>query len=162
MITSGKVVQLNYILQDSQGKKLDEANSSHPFSYLHGGNQIVPGLETALDGMKIGEKKEVVVAPADGYGELNPQLKLIVDRSQFPKEMELEEGMQFEADSGNGEGIVFTIEKIEGQKVHVDGNHPLAGVTLHFNIEVVSVRDATEEELDHGHVHGEDGHHHHH
>lgn len=161
MITNGKVVQLNYLLQDSEGKNLDQADSSHPFTYLHGGGQIVPGLEAALEGLKIGDKKTVVVAPADGYGEKNPNLRLVVDRSQFPQEMDLEVGMQFEADSGNGEGLVFTIEKIEDKKVHIDGNHPLAGVTLHFNVEVLTVRDATEEELDHGHAHGEDGHHHH-
>lgn len=161
MITNGKVVQLNYLLQDSEGKNLDQADSNHPFTYLHGSGQIVPGLEAALEGLKIGDKKDVVVAPADGYGEKNPNLRLVVDRSQFPQGMDLEVGMQFEADSGNGEGLVFTIEKIEDKKVHIDGNHPLAGVTLHFHVEVLTVRDATEEELDHGHAHGEDGHHHH-
>ena len=93
----------------------------------------------------MGDKKKVVVAPAEGYGEMNPELKLAVNRSQFPPTTELEAGMQFQANAG-GQSVVFTVEKIEGDKVHIDGNHPLAGQTLHFDVEVLSVRDATEEE----------------
>ena len=161
MISEGKVVQLVYLLQDADGKKLDQADASSPFTYLHGSGQIVPGLETALEGMKVGEKKKVVVSPEEGYGEKNPGLRLAVNRTQFPGDMELEVGMQFEADSGNGEGIVFTIEKVEGDQVHIDGNHPMAGVTLHFSVEVLGVREATAEEAEHGHAHGPGDHHHH-
>lgn len=160
MIKAGKVVNLSYSLTDKEGKVLDRADKDAPFSYLHGGSQIVPGLEAALEGLKTGDKKKVVVSPEEGYGEKNPALKLAVNRSQFPEGMEVEVGMQFEANGGDGEGMIFTIEEIEGDKVHIDGNHPMAGVTLHFDVEVLDVRDATEEELDHGHAHGGDGHHH--
>jgi FKBP-type peptidyl-prolyl cis-trans isomerase SlyD len=152
---------LSYVLQDSQGETLDQADASAPFAYLHGGSQIVPGLESALEGLKKGDKKKVVVAPAEGYGEKNQSLCISVNRSQFPKGVDLQVGMQFEADSAQGEGMVFTIDAIEGDQVRIDGNHPLAGVTLHFDVEVLDVRDATAEELEHGHVHGPDGHHHH-
>jgi FKBP-type peptidyl-prolyl cis-trans isomerase SlyD len=92
---------------------------------------------------------------------MNAELKLVVNRTQFPKDVKLEVGMQFEAPSQSGEGIVFTVEKLEDEKVHIDGNHPLAGVTLHFSVEILGVREATKDELAHGHAHGPDGHHHH-
>jgi FKBP-type peptidyl-prolyl cis-trans isomerase SlyD len=160
-IASGKVVNLIYSLKNDQGEVLDRADSDSPFTYLHGAQQIVPGLENALEGMKAGDKKSVQVEPAEGYGELNPDLKLTVNRSQFPGKVEIEAGMQFEAHSPDGQGVVFTVESVEGDKVKIDGNHPLAGQRLHFDVEVVSMRDATEEEKAHGHAHGADGHHHH-
>jgi FKBP-type peptidyl-prolyl cis-trans isomerase SlyD len=159
-ISNGKVVNLSYSLKNDAGKLLDRADPGEPFSYLHGAQQIVPGLESALAGMKVGDKKKVTVAPQDGYGEVNDSLKLVVSRAQFPKEAELEAGMQFETHSDDGQGIVFTVEKIEEDKVHIDGNHPLAGQTLHFDVEVLAVRDATSEEMEHGHAHGEHGHEH--
>jgi FKBP-type peptidyl-prolyl cis-trans isomerase SlyD len=162
MIKNGKVVDLTYSLTNTEGEILDKADTEAPFTYLHGASQIVPGLESALEGLKAGDKKKVTVQPAEGYGEVNPQLKLTVKRSQFPPTAQIEEGMQFEANAGDGNGLVFTIESIEGDDVAIDGNHPLAGVTLHFDVEVMKVRDATQEELDHGHAHGPDGHGHHH
>ena len=160
MISNGKVVELSYSLTDSDGEVLDRADAKEPFTYLHGASQIVPGLETALEGLKKGDKKKVVIEPAEGYGDEDPELKMIVNRTQFPKDVELEVGLQFEANSPTGEGVVFTVEAIEGDKVHIDGNHPMAGVTLHFDVEVLNVRDATKEELSHGHAHGAHGHHH--
>jgi FKBP-type peptidyl-prolyl cis-trans isomerase SlyD len=157
MIKSGTVVKLSYSLKNSEGEVLDQSDAKDPFLYMHGSHQIVPGLETALEGLKVGDKKAVVVAPAEGYGELDPGLKLTVDRKQFPPEAELETGMQFQTQNG----VVFTVEAIEDGQVKIDGNHPLAGVTLHFDVEVLEVREATAEELDHGHAHGGDGHHHH-
>jgi FKBP-type peptidyl-prolyl cis-trans isomerase SlyD len=161
-IQNGKVVDLKYRLKNSVGEILDESDAKDPFSYLHGAQQIVPGLENALAGLKVGDKKDVTVAPKDGYGEVNPGLKMVVKRAQFPKGVELEEGMSFEAAGGDGVGMVFTIEKINGEDIHLDGNHPLAGQTLYFSVEVLSVRDATEEEIEHGHAHGPEGHGHHH
>ena len=158
MIKNGKVVDLSYSLKNSKGEVLDQADAKDPFTYLHGAQQIVPGLENALEGMKIGDKKQVTVPPSQGYGEKNPQLKLAVNRSQFPAGMEVQPGMQFEADTGDGHGMMFTVESIQGDKVNIDGNHPLAGETLHFNVEVLNVRDATAEELNHGHAHGPEGH----
>jgi FKBP-type peptidyl-prolyl cis-trans isomerase SlyD len=160
MIKTGKVVDLSYSLTNTQGKVIDKADKGDPFTYLHGASQIVPGLETALEGLKVGDKKKVTVAPADGYGEKNPQLKLVVTRSQFPAGMEIEMGMQFEAQSPDGHGMMFTVEGIEGDQITIDGNHPLAGETLQFDVEVLSVRDATQEEMDHGHAHGPHGHDH--
>lgn len=161
MIKSGKVVNLAYTLKSSEGELLDRADAKDPFTYLHGASQIVPGLENALNGLKTGDKKQVTVAAAEGYGEVDPGLKLVVKKSQFPKGAELEAGMQFETQTPDGHGVVFTVEAIEGENVRIDGNHPLAGQTLHFDVEVLGVRDATEEEVEHGHAHGGDGHHHH-
>ena len=125
-----------------------------------GTGQIIPGLESAMEGLKVGDKRKLTVPAAQGYGEIDPTLKLAVPKSQFPPSTELEAGMRFQAEVG-GEEVLFTVERVEDDKVHIDGNHPLAGKTLHFDVEVLSVRDATAEELSHGHAHGEDGHHHH-
>src|SRR5690606_38330139 len=109
---------------------------------------------------KQGDKKAVTVQPSDGYGELDPELQLRVKRTQFPADAQLEAGMQFETQTPDGHGVVFTILALEGESVKIDGNHPLAGETLHFDVEVLAVRDATEEEKSLGHAHGGDGHHH--
>jgi FKBP-type peptidyl-prolyl cis-trans isomerase SlyD len=161
-IAEGKVVNLIYSLKNAKGEVLDRSDTENPFTYLHGAQQIVPGLEAALLGLKVGAKKNVVVEPAEGYGEMNPDLKLTVSKGQFPSKVEIEEGMQFEAHTPDGQGVVFTVEGIEGDQVKIDGNHPLAGQTLHFDVEVLSMRDATDEEKEHGHAHGEGGHDHDH
>ncbi len=159
MIKTGKVVDLKYTLSNNEGEVLDQSDASDPFSYLHGSQQIVPGLENALEGLKIGDKKKVTVQPDQGYGHLDPQLKLVVNRTQFPDGAHLEEGMAFRANSPEGDDLVFRVESIQGDQIHVNGNHPLAGEVLNFDVEVLGVRDATEEEVQHGHVHGPDGHH---
>ena len=161
MIKNGKVVDLAYSLTNAEGEVLDQADVKDPFTYLQGGSQIVPGLEKALEGLKKGDKKKVAVTPAEGYGEMNPELKLTVNRTQFPPDAELEEGMQFETQTPDGQSVVFTIEEIVDDQISINGNHPLAGQSLHFDVEVLNVRDATGEELSHGHAHGPDGHHHH-
>lgn len=158
MIKSGKVVNLSYSLSDAEGQILDRANLDDPFVYLHGASQIVPGLEQALEGMAPGEKKKISVEPSGGYGDRDPELKIIVQRTQFPAGAKIEAGMEFQTSSPDGHSIVFFVEKVEGEKVHLDGNHPLAGKTLHFDIEVLSVRDASKDELEHGHAHGPHGH----
>jgi FKBP-type peptidyl-prolyl cis-trans isomerase SlyD len=162
MIKKGKVVSLCYMLKNDKGEELDRADKAEPFTYLHGASQIVPGLESAIEKLKPGDKKKVTVSAEEGYGEIDPNLRLSIERSVFPTDMPLKPGVQFEASLGEEGGeAVFTIQSVEGDKVHVDGNHPLAGQTLHFEIEVLAVRDATKEELSHGHVHGADGEHHH-
>ena len=162
MIKKGKVVSLIYQLKNSKGEELDRADKNDPFTYLHGASQIVPGLETALEKLKSGDKKKVTVSPDEGYGEIDPNLKLSIERSVFPADMPLKPGVQFEASLGEDAGeAIFTIQSVEGDKVMVDGNHPLAGQTLHFDVEVLEIRDATKEELSHGHAHGEDGGHDH-
>jgi FKBP-type peptidyl-prolyl cis-trans isomerase SlyD len=159
-IKNGSVVNLAYTLKNSEGDVLDQATGNDPFTYLHGAQQIVPGLETALSGLKQGDKKAVKVQPKDGYGEVDPSLKLTVNRTQFPAGMDIKPGMQFETQTQDGHGILFTVEGVAGEKVSIDGNHPLAGQTLHFEVEVLGIREATAEEKAHGHVHGAGGHHH--
>lgn len=159
MVKKDAVVMLSYTLKNDNGQELDQSSPDKPFAYLHGNGQIVPGLENALEGMAPGDKKQVTVSPAEGYGEFIPGLKMDVERSNFPQDIELQSGMQFSAEV-NGNNQMFVITSVEKDKVQVDGNHPLAGQTLHFDVEVVEIRDATKEELEHGHVHGEHGHDH--
>lgn len=160
MIKKDMVVSIKYRLTNNTGEVLDEADSADPFSYLHGHHQVIPGMEEGLEGLKQGDKKKLTITPEDGYGEINEQLKLTLKKDVFPKDFPCEEGMQFQADLGSGNKSVFTITEVKGNEVLVDGNHPLAGETLNFDIEVLEVRQATKEELQHGHAHGKDGHDH--
>ena len=152
MITEGKVVSLAYTLTSDQGDVLDQATAQHPFAYLHGHNQIVPGLENALEGKEAGFRQTVVLSPDQGYGPEVPQLRTVVDRAAFPPDMNPVAGQHVRAQAGE-DSIVFLIEKVEGEQIHLNGNHPLAGQTLHFDVEVLNLRDATTEELEHGHAH---------
>ena len=158
MIKKYSVVGISYILKDTEGKVLDRTPVNEPLVYLHGSGQIVSGLENALDGLLVGDAKEVIVSPAEGYGENDPKLKLKTDLSIFPQDTEVKTGMQFTADLGNGNHQNFIVARREGNDVFIDGNHPLAGQTLQFSVEVQSIREATQEELSHGHVHGPGGH----
>jgi FKBP-type peptidyl-prolyl cis-trans isomerase SlyD len=158
-IKKGDVVAMNYTLSSTGGEVIDRSESNRPLHYLHGYGNIVVGLEKQMEGLKVGDKKKVVVAAAEGYGEMNPQLLLKVERKNFPPDADLQVGMQFETPFENTV-VIFTIDKIEGEHVMINGNHPLAGLELHFDVEVVSVRQATSEELTHGHVHGPGGAHH--
>jgi FKBP-type peptidyl-prolyl cis-trans isomerase SlyD len=157
-IKDGKVVDLSYALTNVKGELLDRADRDEPFTYLHGASQIVPGLESALNGLKTGDKKKVIVSAADGYGEIDNDLHLTVKRTQFPADVKIEPGMQFETRGPDGTGTIFTIQGVTGEQVTIDGNHPLAGEELHFDVEVLEIRDATAEEKEHGHAHGPDGH----
>lgn len=159
-IGSGKVVGMAYSLKNDAGVILDQASHEEPFVYIQGASQIVPGLEEALVGLKIGEKKNVSVDPDAGYGPVIPGLQMTVKKNQFPGVADIQVGMQFQAQSPEGHGMVFTIVELKDDDVTIDGNHPLAGQTLHFAVEILSMRAATEEEMSHGHVHGEGGHHH--
>jgi FKBP-type peptidyl-prolyl cis-trans isomerase SlyD len=161
MIKNNDVVNLSYCLKNSKGEELDKSDASQPFAYLHGKGQIVPGLEKALEGLAIGDKKEVTVPPSEGYGDHVPTLKTQVERSNFPKDVDIKPGMQFEAEDEGKQRIIFEVISIEGDKINIDGNHPLAGQTLHFSVEVTGIREATQEELSHGHAHGEGGAHNH-
>ncbi len=158
-VAQNSVVGISYVLTNTQGEELDRAEKAEPLYYLHGVGQIVPGLERELTGLKIGDKKTVTVTPKDGYGETNPDLRMSLPRTQFPKEAKIEAGMQFFASSG-GDRMMLTVVGLKDEEVEVDGNHPLSGQTLKFEVEIVDVREATEEELKHGHVHGPGGHHH--
>ena len=161
MIAKNKVVSLSYCLKDSQGEELDRADTEKPMKYLHGGGAIVPGLENALDGLTVGDKKEVTVQPEEGYGEILSDLKMKVERKAFPANQKIAIGMQFMAELSDGRKHPFNIVDVEGNNVQIDGNHPLAGQTLHFSVEVIEIRDATSEEVEHGHSHGEGSTHNH-
>lgn len=154
-IAADAVVSIHYHLRNQAGETLDKSDADRPLVYIHGAGNIIPGLEEALEGETVGVKMNVVVAPADGYGVRDDALIQVVPRSAFDGAEELHLGQQFHADTQHGP-MVIQITKIEGDQVTVDGNHELAGVELHFDVEVVAVRAASEEELEHGHVH--DGH----
>lgn len=135
------------------GKVIDSSEGEGPLDYLHGHENIIPGLERELTGMKIGEQKNVSVAPEDGYGEVDDGAVLEVPRSEFPDEVPLEIGIELEVTDEEGDMLYATIVKIGDDTVTLDTNHPLAGKTLEFDVTVVDLRQASSEELEHGHVH---------
>lgn len=149
MITEGKVVSMSYLLKDDQGQVLDQATAEAPFSYVHGIGDIVPGLEKGLEGKSAGEKESITIEPENAYGDVMEELQLEVDRAQFPENVDLQVGMQFTADVG-GNQVPFMVTGLENDKVQIDGNHPLAGKRLHFDVEIHEVRDATAEEKENG------------
>lgn len=158
-MTVGKdaVVTIAYTLKNDDGEVLDTSENHGDLSYLHGHENIVPGLESALDGKSVGDQIDTTVNPAEGYGERRDDLVFSIPRERLP-EGELELGMQFRAQSQDGQEIVVNLIDIGENEVTLDGNHPLAGQDLHFDVTVQNVREATEEEISHGHVH--DGSHH--
>lgn len=153
-----KVVTFHYTLKDTGGKVLESSHGADPLSYLEGVGQIIPGLENALQGSKKGDKKTVHVPAAQAYGEYDKNLVVQVPRAQIPKK-DVQVGDQFHADSG-GHTQVVVVTEVTDQFVKVDGNHPLSGQDLNFDVEVTDVREATKEEMAHGHAHGPGGHHH--
>lgn len=158
-VQNGVVVSMEYTLH-VDGELLDSSESHGPLQFLAGYGNIIPGLENEMIGMKIGDSKDVVVAPADGYGEYDEEAYLDVPRSQFPKEMKVEDGLELTVRDNAGQARYARIESIEGDLVRLNFNHPLAGDELHFNVKVVNLREPTDEELAHGHVHQGGGHHH--
>jgi FKBP-type peptidyl-prolyl cis-trans isomerase SlyD len=159
-IEKNSVVTIDYTLTDGSGKVIDTSKGKQPLAYLHGGGNLIPGLERALEGKKAGENLKVTIAPEDAYGMRDEKLVQVVPNSAFQGVPELKVGMQFRSQSPQGSTVV-TITKLEGDNVTVDANHPLAGLALSFDVDVKDIRQATKEELEHGHVHGPGGHHHH-
>jgi FKBP-type peptidyl-prolyl cis-trans isomerase SlyD len=151
-INANKVVTLDYTLTDDNGEILDQSRNGQ-FAYLHGANNIIPGLEDALTGKAEGDSLNIKVSPEQGYGLRDESLSQVVSIDMFESPDDVEVGLQFHAQSGDGNRIVITVTKVEGNEVTIDGNHPLAGVTLNFDVTVVNVRDATTQELEHQHVH---------
>ena len=158
-ITDDTVASIHYTLTNAAGEVIDASPAGQPLTYQHGAGNIVPGLEQALEGRRAGDRFDVVVVPEEGYGPRHQQLIQVIPRDAFHGVESIEPGMQFEAQGGQGPQLV-TVTHVDSVGVTVDGNHPLAGETLHFAIEVAGVRAASEEELQHGHVHGVGGHHH--
>lgn len=157
-ISRDTVVSINYELSDSSGKLIEKTSS--PISYLHGGYRgIFPVVESALDGKQVGDACEVYMEPDEAFGDYDEQLVRVEPRERFPENVSV--GMQFEgAPEGSEQYIIYTVTDIADDRVVVDGNHPLAGKTLVFSCTVTEVREATGEELSHGHAHGPEGHHH--
>ena len=158
-ITKHKVVSINYTLTDHTDTVLDSSANGDPLVYIHGVGQLIPGLESALAGKAAGDALKVTIAPQDAYGARNEALKQTVPRDRFEPDADIHVGMRFHSANDDGEEVVV-VTHVDDQNVTVDANHPLAGIALTFDVEVVAVRDATAEELSHGHVHGPGGHHH--
>jgi FKBP-type peptidyl-prolyl cis-trans isomerase SlyD len=159
-IANGSVVGIDYSLHLGDGNVVDKSEPGDPLTYLHGEGQIVPGLEAALEGLDVGETKQVVVDPKNGYGEHDPRGVQEVPRGAFPPDFDPKPGMALTAEGQNGEPVPFSIREVRPDNVLIDLNHPLAGKTLHFEVTVREVRAATAEELQHGHAHGPHGHDH--
>ena len=159
MITAGQVVTIHYILRNADGDIVDQSEADFPLSYLHGANTIVPGLEAALEGKQVGDEIDVVIDAEDGYGEKLDDMLIELPRSEFGTDEELEVGMEFEMEV-EGHDEIATIVELNDTTVIADFNHPLAGETLHFSVSILDIRNATEDEMAHGHAHGEGGHSH--
>lgn len=160
-IERNKVVTLNFTLTDDDGNLLDSTDNGGAFSYITGNNMILPKLEEAVNSMIIGTRKQLKFEAKDGYGLYNDDAVQVVGKENFPEDFVLEAGMEYMASNPDGVQMPFIITSINGEEVTIDFNHPLAGKNLNFDVELVDVRDATAEELAHGHIHGPDGHHHH-
>jgi FKBP-type peptidyl-prolyl cis-trans isomerase SlyD len=158
-ITADTVVLIHYTLKDDSGEVLDSSAGGEPLAFIQGHGNLVPGLEKALEGKQDGYTAAVTLSPAEGYGTRDEALVQRVPKRSLQGAGEIRKGMQFQARTDDGMRL-FTVTGVAGDMVTLDGNHPLADRTLHFDVEVVSVRDATTEELEHGHVHGAGGHHH--
>jgi len=159
-ITKNAVATIEYELTDDAGEVVDSSKGSDPLAYLHGAGNIIPGLESELEGKTIGDAFKVRISPEDGYGPRRDEMVQDVPREQFPDDAEIQPGMQFQAQGPSGGVHVVTVVGVQGDQVKLDANHPLAGVHLNFDVKIVEVREATAEELEHGHVHGPGGHDH--
>ena len=151
-----RVIGFHYTLRDELGEVLDSSSGGDPLHFLEGAGQIIPGLERELLGLAAGDRRQIAVKAADAYGDVDPDLVVKVKRSQFPPDAPLELGEQFTIDAGD-HSPVFTIIDSDAETVTVDGNHPMAGKDLFFDVEIVDIREATADEEAHGHAHGADG-----
>lgn len=151
-VTKHKVAVIDYTLTDNDGNVLDQSKDGQ-FAYIHGTSTIIPGLENAMEGTSAGDTVKVTVQPKDAYGERSLENIQRVPRDMFPADMEIKPDMQFQAQAENGQPMMLQVTAVEGDEVVVDGNHPFAGIELNFDVMVVDVRDATEEEISHGHAH---------
>ena len=147
------VVSIDYTLTNDEGQTLDASTDEQPMIYLHASSSLIPGLEKELDGKTIGDQFKVSVQPEDAYGSVNPEMVQQVPKNSFEGVDDIQAGMQFQAQGPEGQMQIVTIEEVSGENVTVNGNHPLAGQVLHFDVTVKDVREATEEEIEHGHVH---------
>jgi FKBP-type peptidyl-prolyl cis-trans isomerase SlyD len=158
VVQDGQIVSLEYTLK-VKDEVLDSSKGEEPLEFLQGVGNIIPGLERALYGMKLGDSKTVVVSPEDAYGAFNDEAFTSVPRADFPEDIALEKGTELNVTDEDGEEATAYVDSFDDQSVRLDFNHPLAGAELHFDVKVVGLRPATPEEMSHGHVHGH-GHHH--
>lgn len=158
-IADEHAVSIHYTLKNNAGEVLDSSEGSEPLVYLHGFGNIIPGLEEALLGRKAGDSLQVTVQPENGYGEVVDELRQVVSVDMFQGVEQIEVGQMFETQSQDGHIMLVTVTAIEDGQVTIDANHPLAGEVLHFDVTVEEVREATEDELEHGHIHGDACHH---
>lgn len=154
-----KVIGFHYTLKNDAGEILDSSEGRDPMLYLAGSGQILPALDKAMQSLSVGDKKSVSLVAKDGYGEVSPALKMNVKLGQFPPETDVKPGLQFKINGEPGSPM-FRVINVLGEEVFIDGNHPLAGQALHFDVEITESRDATADEVAHGHAHGVGGHHH--
>jgi FKBP-type peptidyl-prolyl cis-trans isomerase SlyD len=157
-IQDKNVVNIKYTLTDNDKNVIDKSEDG-TFSFLIGAGNIIPGLENALMEKSVGEVFDVSINPADAYGEYNDALIHKVPRTQFPADIEVEAGMQFQGQTPDGQMTVVKVKEVKDDNVFVDNNHPLAGVQLNFAVEVTNIREASKTELEHGHVHDSNEHH---
>ena len=153
LIGKHSVVSLNYTLKNDAGDIMDTSEGRQPLIYLHGANSLIQGLEKELEGKAEGAKFNTTIAPDQAYGEIREELVQTIDKSAFQGVESVEPGMTFVAQGEGGHQQQVRITAVEGEQVTVDANHPMAGQTLHFEVEVIEVRDATAQEIEHGHVH---------
>ena len=152
-----RVIGFHYTLTDKTGTVLDSSIGDEPLYFLEDSQQIIPGLEKVIALMNVGDKRKIEVAAGDAYGDVNPELVVKVKKTQFPPDAQLTVGDQFQVNN-DAHSPVFTIMSIETDEVTVDGNHPMAGKDLMFDVEIIGMRPATAEEMSHGHAHGSHGH----
>lgn len=152
MIGKNAVVSINYTLTNDAGEVMDTSEGREPLTYLHGANNLIPGLEKEMEGKTEGQNFKVSIPPAEAYGESNPELVQTLSKEMFKGVDKVEPGMGFTAQGPQGEQHIV-VTAVDGDQVTVDANHPMAGKTLHFAVEIVNVRDASAEEIEHGHVH---------
>jgi FKBP-type peptidyl-prolyl cis-trans isomerase SlyD len=154
-VTDDNIVSLEYILTLNNGDEVDRSDPGEPLEYLHGQGQIIPGLETALYGMAVGDEKSVSIQPIDGYGESDDENFVLMPLESIPDDMKMKVGDRlFLRDDSSDEDVEATVAELDEESVKFDLNHPLAGETLHFNVKIADLRPATDEELAHGHAHG--------
>lgn len=153
LIGANSVVSIHYTLKNDTGEVLDSSEGSAPLVYLHGAQNIIPGLESELQGKSIGSKFDASISPEHGYGKTRAELVQVIDKEMFQGAEAIEPGMSFVAPGEGGRQQQVRVTAVSGDEVTIDANHPMAGMNLHFSVEVVDVRAATEQELAHGHVH---------
>lgn len=159
-VAKNTVVTIDYTLTNDDDEILDRSKDGQ-FCYLHGANNIIPGLEDALLGKDSGDQLKVAIKPEQGYGERDESMLQTVNRDMFGNDQEVKLGMQFHAESPQGETLSVTVTKVDGDDITIDGNHPMAGINLNFNVTVIDIRTASDEEIQHGHAHGPHDDHHH-